>query len=629
MGDFRPHRLNIQVVRTVILRLMPVCAIVGIALPLMLGHSHLTILGLYLGIPMIIAPIIYARYQNSSFRFVQFENRKFCVLATIYFLSFAVSLILLYIYDIRIYFYYVVVVILITAILLEILYFNLSSKKSALIILQIVAVVLNLLWGVTLNVHYFIGNTDVICHVWWINNLLNSGYVTDIFDLYKAFPLWHILISSLYQILDPSVQVHKLMFFTNGIIYCITILVIYRISSKLFNNEKIALLSALFLCIYPDFLFYGMYSISRSVVNILVFLLIFILLERENTSKRFLILILVFTIIAYHTASMPFILMIILLIYILQYFITVKSEDQLVTPYIMIFIAVMTLGYWIYVSVDIFQTFIENMIIKAPEGTLTQSAVDLPFNEVFNYLQFSPLLLFVILGCIWALEYRKTATIGKTFCLNGLLLTAVAFPGPVLLVNKFARNLNIGRFGEYAMIFIVITGALGFYLLHARATKFQKYLVITLFVVMCFLSVSNDFIASDNPLVKRPYYTNYLTEEDTVAFDRVVNSTMGYVMADYVVDRYIYRSEYGAKSHILEVDAKNYRLLRSKPDDVIIVREGELIKRPVKLYSSPTDEFMLKPSWDTLEYYYADSRIWSTINQYNKIYHSGKNLAIM
>lgn len=624
------NKLDTQVVGDLILRLMPVLGILGINLPLIIGQPNLTILALYLGIPMILSPIIYTIYKNNRFKFVQLENRKFYFPMIIYFLSLAISIYLIYTHDIRPYLYYLTITIMIIIILLEILHFDLSSKRSLIIILQIMIIVLNLSWGVTLNYYYFVSRTDPIVHVWWITNLLNSGYVTSVFDIYRYFPLWHILVSSLHQVLNLPIPLHKIMFFTNGLIYSFAIPIIYLISSKIFKNEKISLLSALFLCIYPDFISSGMSSIARSVVFFLMLLLILLLLGYTSRSKILLILVIVFALIAYHTASMPFILTIFLLIYIIQHIFITRSEDQLVKPHIFVLMVIMTLVYWIYQSIDLFQTIIGNISIEAPEGTLTQSIIDAPVNEVLNYLQFSPLLLFVILGCIWALKSKDIDILGKIFCLLGLLLSAIAFPGPVLLINKLARNFNLGRFGDYVIPFIVVAGAIGLYMLYMRSKKFQKYFVIILFAAMCLLSISNDFTASDNPLVKRPFYTYYLTEEDITAFDRVANVTSGFVMSDYVTTRYIGNSIYSAKSHILEVDTKNHYLLRDKPNDMILIRKGELLKRPLKLYSSSTEEFILEPRWgNMIEYYYADSPIWSTLNMYNKVYDSRNIFAIV
>ncbi|NQE52171.1 hypothetical protein C5S29_01160 [ANME-1 cluster archaeon GoMg3.2] len=162
--------------------------------------------------------------------------------------------------------------------------------------------------------------------------------------------------------------------------------------------------------------------------------------------------------------------------------------------------------------------------------------------------------------------------------------------------------------------------------MYYKSGKHVKTLVILLFVIMCFLSISNDFIASDNPLVKRPFYTYYLTEEETVAFDHVAKITVGYLMSDYATCRYLMFSPYEFKYHILEIDKENMKFLRNNSDEVILIREQELSKRPLKLYSSKTDKFKLKPSWSSgtaFDYYYHDLSLWNTLERYNKLYDSG------
>jgi hypothetical protein len=93
-----------------------------------------------------------------------------------------------------------------------------------------------------------------------IENLLNVGYIDQTFDIYKAFPLWHILCSYIYQIMQLTVTPAKVMFFTNGIIYGCLVLIVYLVASELLNT-RIALLSSLFMCFNTDAIFYGMYSI--------------------------------------------------------------------------------------------------------------------------------------------------------------------------------------------------------------------------------------------------------------------------------------------------------------------------------------------------------------------------------
>ena len=141
---------------------------------------------------------------------------------------------------------------------------------------------------------------------------------------------------------------------------------------------------------------------------------------------------------------------------------------------------------------------------------------------------------------------------------------------------------------------------------------------------MAFLSISNDFNASDNPLIKRPFYTFYLTEEETASFKNIPNITEGYVMSDYITTRYLMDSPFESKSQLLEVDRENMSFLRNSNHDILLIRQQELNKRPLKLYSSEIDKFKLNPGWVTsLDYYYNDLPLWNNLENYSKIYNSG------
>jgi hypothetical protein len=193
------------------------------------------------------------------------------------------------------------------------------------------------------------------------------------------------------------------------------------------------------------------------------------------------------------------------------------------------------------------------------------------------------------------------------------------------LLSKLASSFNLARFSEYSFILILIASALGFYGLFSASRKYGKSLLIVLFVFMSFLSISNDFIASDNPLVKRPFYTYYLTDEETMSFNQIAARTKGYMMSDYVTSNFIFNSQYISKEHILEVDTANMTLLRNSSEDTILIRSGELEKRPLYLYSSLDGRLRLEPNLiSSCEYYYRDLPLWSSLDSYNKIFESNQ-----
>lgn len=614
----------------IILYILPILAFAGVVVPLIVGESNLALLGSYIAASMFIAPIIYKKYYKdidmvsnmySSNQYVRSDVNWFLLLLIFYSLCFTISVIILVAFDIRPLIYYLTIILMAIAIISQILLFNISNKKVIIILAQIMMLALNMVWGVTLKYYYFIERTDPIAHAWYISNLLNNGNVTGLFDLYQQFPLWHIMVAISYIILNLSIPIYKMMYFIHGINFAIIILVIYLISLKMFKNNKLALISSLFVAFNSDLLFFGMSSLPRSVVAFFEVILILLLLDVGDFRKGFLMIILTIILIMYHTVSMPFILSILFIMYILQKFYSAGTEKVLGNYILLAIIA--TLTYWIYFASNLFEVIIGYIFDPAVSGTMTKSIVYTPLNELFNYLQYSMLLFFIIIGVLSILTSKRFFVFNKIFAMAVLLLAGITFPGPALLLNKLASNLNLGRFSEYSSTLITIIGAVGFAGIYYSAGKKLKIIITIFLITMFFLSISNDFNASDNPLVKRTYYTFYLKEEETTAFNHIANVTEGYVMSDYVTRRYLEFSPYKSKSHYLEVDMGN-KLLRNNNSDIILIRDQELNKRPLRFLISTTGEFQLHPNEQGAEdYYFQDSSLWKDLERYSKIYDSG------
>ncbi len=618
------QHIKFHITEKFLIYLLPLTAILGLAVPLIFGYYNLVILGSYLALPMIIAPLIYIKIRNNKQTIQKFDNKHLkYIFICCYLFFFTISIYLLCRYETRTLLYYLSVTFMAAAVLLQILLFDTSkSKKTSFIILmQIIILVLNIIWGVNLKYYYFIGRTDLFGHTWMINNLLNDGFIGNEFEIYQAFPLWHVLCSIFSKISSIRIPIHKTAFFLNGIIYALMMVGIYLVLNKLFHNNKIALLGALFASLNPDVIFYGMYSIPRSVVSFLEVILILLLVAQATPKKIILAIVLTFALIVYHPASMPFILLLLLILLFMQKAFSLENLGHLLSSNYFIFAICMTILYWAFYAEKLFRTLIKSLITPAPAGVLTKSIIQTPFHELINYLHYIPLLIFIIIGSLWVLRSEKVPRLGKIICLLGLLSPIFTFPGPSLLLNKLAA-INLARFGEYSFIFICISASIGLYCLYYSFTDRKiKTAAVILFVMMAFLSISNDFTASDKPLIKRPFYTYYLTEQETAAFDHLSSQTSGFIMSDYITSRYILASQYKTNAHILEVDPEKMLFLRQSEKDIFLIRNGELEKRPLMLFSC-TGPFKFKPSWTTLDYYYRDLTLWDDFKKYNKIYES-------
>lgn len=615
---------------------MIVLAIGGISIPLRLGMPNLSMLGSYLAIPMIFASLTHLIYRNKQPSYIKIKAGEWSsnLLLALYLLCFSGSIILINSFQIRPYLYYALISAMATLILLQILLFDIDNRILVIILAQIMVLVLDLLSSVNLSYHYFIGRSDIPGHVFIISTLIRIGHITNAFTTYRPFPLWHILVSSLYQIMNLPVLSYRVMFLANDLIYAFMIPLIYSISLKIFGDRKTALLSSLLTAININFLFYGFYAIPRSVTPFLEVMMLLFFISADSTRRALLLIVISTAIILYHTISMPFILVSFAIIYYAQKLYGIASDRKLTTFNFIELMAVSTLFYWMYYARQIFNTLIINIAAqdhgfgKAPQGVL-----QFPLSELFNYLEYSPFMFLAIVGALAALRSKDLMVRDKTILLSGLLMTSFSYPGPSLLINKLAHNLNLGRFGEYTFIFIILASGFGLITILHKSGRFVKVIVVMLFFTTAFLSVSNDFVASDNPLIMRPFYTSYLTNEETTSFDHIKNITEGKIMCDFAAGRYIYDSttENDTKYHILEIGAQNgdsemspkdLRLLRSSLNDIFLIRTGELARRPLYLLNA-TGGFIPDPALTNLEYYYPDNPVWKCLVDFSKIYDSG------
>ncbi|MDF2473353.1 MAG: RfbX, partial [Anaerocolumna sp.] len=241
--------------------LISIFAVLGSVVPILLKQYNLSLLGIYLVIPMLAAPIIWLRLRTRDNVIFSISSNLNELFMLAFFICCLISILILYCFPVRIIVYYILIAVMGVMILTQILYSEeFSIKQSKLILMQIILLFLNIIWGVTLKYYFFIGRTDGLFHSWAIENLLQTGYIDQTFENYEAFPLWHILCSFIYQIMNLQVTPAQVMFITNGLIYGCLVIVIYFIALKFFNI-KTALLSALFMCFNTDVIFYGMYSI--------------------------------------------------------------------------------------------------------------------------------------------------------------------------------------------------------------------------------------------------------------------------------------------------------------------------------------------------------------------------------
>ncbi|MDD1651505.1 MAG: hypothetical protein LUO86_00525, partial [Methanomicrobiales archaeon] len=582
-------------------------ALLGLAVPLALGKTSLAILGSYLAIPLLLAPLIFFRIRSAG----PGEDGKrgrdhlFPLLVIAFSVLFVLSAISLVSTPVRGLPYYLLVTGMGMCILLEILFARPSGARIPVLLAQTGIAYLNIVWGVTLKYYFYIGRTDPIGHAWLVENLLLHGHITPVFSEYQRFPLWHILCamsSLLFGILPEARQV---MYILNGLVYAVVLIMVYLIARRLGSGGRMALLAALFTAFSVGVIDNGMSSFPRSAVLVLVLVLFYLTLIATTPVHAGLILLVTLSTILFHTVSMPFIVLILLIMYLLQALYRDDRRQEFIRLPYLAMMMVMTLVYWVFFAPYLFGLVVRALAIAAPSRMAGSGALSVPLPELFNYLEYLPLLLFLVLGVLAVLSTSRASFPLKIFCLTGFLMIPVAFPGPALLISRLGRNFDLFRFQGYAFLFISLAAAVGFLYLFRRTNRYGKAAVILLFVLLCLLSVSNDFTASDNPLMKRQFYTFYLTRPEVTGFDRLVPITDGLVLTDYVTDRYYKHSPFSPNTTILQVNAITSTILKNQSTDLVLVRSHELTGRPVRFLKSPSGTFIYNPDYtENTDYFF-------------------------
>jgi uncharacterized membrane protein len=606
----------------VILYAFPVLGILGALALLALEQYQYLILSIYLIVPIICAPIAYVIIRKKQETGSTISDELFKFLVAGFFICFAFSLTLLYAFDIRPTVYYFVMAAMATLIFIQIVRSQITQGKVVMILLQVMALALNLCWGISLHYFQYIGRTDILLHTYYTNSLVELGHVTQIFYDYQPFPLWHIMNAGIYLAGGAEFPVHKVIAIAGGLAFALLPLVVYLIGVKLFKDNRIALIAALITVFFPDMIVTGTSTIPRIVAEILMVFLIYLLLAGKSRTKYLLIVPIMAAIIIYHSISILFTALILFVLYIMQ-MLFMKKEERFVSIWYVVLALAMTGVYWVLNAGMLIQRLINNATASTDTLTIPKALTEnVPWNELFNYLQYVPSILFILTGVLLLLMMKSWSSRAKVFGLAALGFVWISFPGPLMMIGKLVQGFGIDRFAEYTFLITILIAAVGIAGLFFRSGRYGKAIIIGLFCVWALLAISNDWVASDNPLVKRPFYTYYFSEQEITGMDRLVTHVTGVLESDYVPNRYYEGSTNEAYTTILQVDVPNMTFVRHGPEDIFLIREGEHDKRELRVAALDNSKFISKPEGDRFIYVDRNESVWDTLAGYSRVYDS-------
>ncbi|WP_253737068.1 hypothetical protein [Halohasta salina] len=626
-------------------RLVPYLAVTaalcGTALPLLVGLDTFAIVSLYATVPILVASATYF-VTNGSLAIDQPMAHPLSWLGmklfvAIYFVVHATAVLLAATAEVRPFAYYGLIAFAAGLILFQILRSSLERSHVAVILLQTSLLLLGLIWSVTLKYDYFFGRTDVFPHHAFITELLSTNAITAAFEAYQPFPLWHLLVG--FQAMLFDVDPLTLSYLTTGLLYGLVPIVIYALTRRFLFPKRTALVAALGVCFNPFVILYGMYSIPRSVTSFLtVFCLLVLLVEGRRAAALYLGLL--GGIAVYHTVSLPFVFVVVGCWFVAERVVAATVDQSaafptVVEPWQLLAIPAIQAGYWLISGSEIVSRLVdlvsgETTFSAGSDGaTLASQFVGAPYQELINYLVFGLIIFFVLVAVTQGHTALDLSQRGKALLLAALALATVSVPGPALLVGAVSDITPdmMFRFGQYTFPFISIAVGVGIVSVVRTncpigGQRARTAVVLLLVFSAAFLAVSNDFVASDNPLAEREdAYSFHLSEAETTSLTTLGERSEGAVTGDYVTCRYL---DYPGNSGcgIIQADLTDDRL-HFPAESVFVLRTGELERRPLSVYptSEPVDEPPYSNNRDSVP---STAGLWNELPDRNKVYDSSE-----
>ncbi|MCU4975363.1 hypothetical protein OB955_21920 [Halobacteria archaeon AArc-m2/3/4] len=590
---------------------LPVAGVLGVVVPLLLGSKNFSVLGLYLAIPMIFTPFVVNSFRVESVGPIQLHQLDWKIPSILIHVLVSVMIYQTATSVVRPTSFYVAYAAAYGLLFLLLLSQEPGFTNRIVGLYHLCLLVLLLIFSVTLNYFFFIGRTDLPPHVAMMMGIYEEGLMPELWEIYQPFQLWHIYTGAVYGLADGWITPYTTMVLLSGLIFAAGVTMMFALSYRIYPNERVSMLACLILIAIPEYFFYGMYSISRSITSILFVLLLFTLVCGTTKRIRALRMVLITGLILYHTITIPFLLLLLGVLYFVERLF--DERPYVVDNYTITIMAAISALYWTFHAGDLTVYLIEagaRLGNGLREGTgvgeETPSSVFIsPWIEVINYTPYSFLLFFVILGFLfWFVQTHNPSIMFSAFAATSVLMVPVLYPGPALLLDSLV-GVNLERFAHYGFMFTALTSGFGIYALVKRGGIKAIFVMLLILTCFSFVAVSNDFVASDNPLVERPFYTYYLTEQEDSSFERIHEIHEGNLTADHITCRYV--------ENIYLDDCSGFILENNNipinENDGVVIREGELERRPLRLEDG--------------NYVNREMLPWDQINERDRVHDSG------
>lgn len=487
-----------------------------------------------------------------------------------------------------------------------------DKRNSAVLLLQVVLVQLNLAWSMTLVNPAYYGGGDVFSHIQYARIVQTTSHTIpiDLDPSYAFFPSYHVLVASLTEV--TGVTLGSSLFIVGSVVSTAVLLFTYGITSRLTHNPMLPLMTVLFLSFLSIFVYYSYYPVARTAGFAAGLMLIMLMVNRGCLSSRpgldFAALIGILAVVTLHSATVVQLLLIMCgLVLLNRYF---GDNRRFRLGYIAVLGLVAT-SYWILIATTFSTSIISYLVAPREFGLVGVVAVEIDlWCFVQDHAWMTVMLFFSFVGIGLALERR---TVTRAFVMLGGVLLLFYVPNPIKQSDFLLVHLGFYRFEMFSEPFLAIAlsvGVLGFISQKTSVRgKASDQLRIAVVLALAFLFAVSSITTSSNASdFREDTPSRFFTEPDLEVISFIegdVPSSSG-IFSDYFVYRYFYTHRNFSKSVEFGFVSFESGMIGSTNQldcqhGYILLRVGELRERGMLLFGDTATTYEFRMTEENLE----------------------------
>lgn len=607
-------------------KLIVVTMLIGFLLAFLMNRFDFAIRGVIIAIPSFLSALILLKISqkkiviDNMISLFPFNQRRLLVLFIIFYVC---SISILLHSSIRTSHYFVVALIIYVIIFIQIF-----SKKvnSNMILLEIIFMMANLIYGVTLKYPLYFGGTDLLTHMFLSKVVFLSGHIIpeDLYISYFYFPLYHIFISESAYLLNLDIQ--KSLFISTVPIYIFLIVFIYYTFRNFVIEKRIILLTCLLFSVTYIIMYSGFAMITRTMAFAGYIILLYCIFKKKVTKNSTAYVVISFIIVLFillvHQVSLLIIIALLFILYVSEY--AINSSKHISKNHLLL-INVLLLSYWFYVAYLFTQQIIEQRKHSIYyEEIIIQSTIKSTNQWIYclDHIDTSVFIFFSLIGIGYTL-WNKKRNYFQVFSLFSLLSLILYVPNPIHMVWQAMDLFEFDRFMLFVVPFMALVMSSGIIIFHEFLSKQNMKKLSFLIIILLFSTFVLTSLLSSGPISHNPLHEStkkYFSNDELLGFDYVFSHVPfgSNLYSDYYTSRYFVQKEFN-DSISLGLPFYNSHVIKNVEDistynDFIIIRVHDFDDvglnfnvAPSYLYES-TDENTIK--------------LYSEMEKTNKIYSS-------